>query len=66
MRSYRYCIISRSVDISSNPAPPLTFSDPSEVALITAIQANPKSPSPIIAEGLVIIVKQNRTAVIII
>lgn len=42
---------------------PFTCIDPSDVALITAIQANPKSPKPIIALGLINKVNPNNTAV---
>lgn len=62
-----------SCNISSPPLPPhiihlysnspFTCILPSLVALITPIHANPKSPIPIIALGLINNVKQNNTAV---
>ena len=42
---------------------PLTCMLPSLVALITAIQANPNRPIPIIALGLINSVKQNKNMV---
>lgn len=42
---------------------PLICTDPSAVALITAIQANPNRPIPMIALGLISRVRQKRRAV---
>lgn len=42
---------------------PLICTDPSAVALITAIHANPNRPIPMIALGLISRVRQKRRAV---